>query len=413
MIFFLRFLFFIFYPVLFSGMLIMAGLKKMAWREFLERAGIRLPGGQVKTGLWVHLSSAGEFFTARKLLNLLSRENNKILLTYFYKDMPENAAASGLCAAHFFLPIENFISFRIIIKRLGIKKLIIFETEIWPLLISEAAALGVQVILANGYIYNHDYPVYNKFSFFFRPVIRSYAALLVQTESERSKYISLGARPDLVFVTGDLKFDMEYVPGSDQTCRKLFFLPETGKIFICASVHKGEESAVCAAALKLSAAGIFTVIAPRFHRDFPVFAGELDKKNIIFRRRSQELGAGGGEKTASVLLLDTVGELSKLLPSAELVFVGGSLVPRGGHNLFEPVLHNCRTCTGPYYFNFQAMAGMLLEKGYLDIVQKENFYNDISSLFLEKRADNGAEFARSLAGACRKTAEILGSLNNS
>jgi 3-deoxy-D-manno-octulosonic-acid transferase len=232
------------------------------------------------------------------------------------------------------------------------------ETELWPNLLRALATAGVPAVVANGRISDRSFRRYRLVRGLFRRVLDHVSLFAMQSEEDARRIIALGARPERVLVTGNLKMEAPRAdPGVESLWRRLLHLGEE-RVWIAGSTHRGEETAILDAFLELRRDGepLCLILAPRH----PERADEVEalarERGLTAVRRSR-LTAGAPR---DLILLDTVGELAALYAIADVIFVGGSLVPAGGHNVIEPALHAKPVVFGPHMQNFREAAALLL-----------------------------------------------------
>jgi tetraacyldisaccharide 4'-kinase len=241
---------------------------------------------------------------------------------------------------------------------------IVAETEIWPNLFREAKRTGAGLMLVNGRISDRAFPRYRRLSGFFAAVLPQVDAILTQSDEIRARFLALGAAPVKVRVAGNFKYDFEARAMPDESpVKSLLDRVRPSQIWIAASTMPPAESGdvdeddiVIAAFQQIAARhpGVLLILAPRKPERFPVTAAKLDAAGIAYVRRSAIAAANGSQP--NVLLLDSIGELSGLFAVADVVFMGGTLAKRGGHNILEPALFGKPVITGPHMENFQAIA---------------------------------------------------------
>jgi 3-deoxy-D-manno-octulosonic-acid transferase len=296
------------------------------------------------------------------------------------------------------------------------------ETEIWPNLLRECRAQGVKTVMINGRISSRSYPRYRLIRPFFRRVLADVDAFCMQSEESARRLIDLGADPSRVTVTGSLKFDSleGLTPISHGKPRERvlrFFRLSPGRVVLVAgSTVRGEEAAVLRAfaRLKTTMPGAMAIVAPRQPERF----GEVERlaRDAGFttaRRSDLPIDA---EPRADVVVLDTLGELAQLYQLATAVFVGGSLVDYGGHNILEPAIFGKPIVFGPHMQNFKEIAETFLTNGAAVRVESERELEQTMGLLIVdpvRRARLGAA-ARALVeanrGAKDKTLAVIADL---
>lgn len=328
-----------------------------------ERLGwVRLPPAPDR--VWVHAVSVGEVMAAIPLVRALRTRwpDIEVVVSTVTATGAQVARARLPEAAHAFaFPLDLAGATRRAVRRVRPRCFIALETELWPNLLRALARAGVPAVLANGRISDRSYGRYRRVRRLFRRVLDHVRLFAMQSEEDARRIVSLGARPERVVVTGNLK--METPPGeagAGERWRRLLHLDGV-RVLVAGSTHRGEEDAVLNAFLTLrkTRPPLVLILAPRHpERADEVEALALARGLGVTRRSRIGLGPPGG-----VILLDTVGELAGLYAAADVIFVGGSLAPIGGHNVIEPALHGKPVVFGPHMTNFREAALLLLRAG--------------------------------------------------
>ena len=316
-----------------------------------------LPGGR----FWVHAVSVGEVMAAVPLVQALrARWPAGDVVVSTVTATGERVARSRLAeaAATLTFPLDFPGSVRRVVRRVEPGCFIALETELWPNLLRALRRAGVPAVLANGRISDRSYRRYRLVRRLFARVLDGIALFCMQSEEDARRIISLGARPERVVVTGNLKMEAPSGDaGADQLWRRLLHLGQA-PVVVAGSTHRGEEAAVLDAflAVRPVADGLRLVLAPRHPERLDEVEALVRTRGLAVVRRSQVTT----DKAAEVILLDTMGELASLYAVADVIFVGGSLVPSGGHNVVEPALQSKAVVFGPHMENFREAAALLL-----------------------------------------------------
>jgi 3-deoxy-D-manno-octulosonic-acid transferase len=314
---------------------------------------------------WIHAVSVGEVMAAVPLVRALERRwpATEIALSTVTATGAAVARAR-IPEAHrtFTFPIDLQSTTRRAVARVRPRCFIGLETELWPNLLHALALAGIPAVLANGRISDRSFRRYARVRGLFRRVLAEVTLFLMQSEEDARRIVSLGAPPDRVLVTGSLK--MEAPPGGTgprRDWRGLFSIQADQRVFVAGSTHAGEEATVLDAFLAVRARvpSLRLILAPRHPERVDDVEGLARARGLDPLRRSR---AGTGP-AADVILLDTVGELAELYPLGDVVFVGGSLVPAGGHNVIEPAREGKAVLFGPHMSNFRDAAALLLGAG--------------------------------------------------
>lgn len=247
--------------------------------------------------------------------------------------------------------------------------IIIVETEIWPNFTRKAAQLNIPLLLVNGRISDRSYPRYRAIRFLLGPVLESFSAFCMQSQADSERIAALGALSSRVENTGNMKFDHELkIVSTDEVAanKKRFRLPENTAILVAGSTHEGEEKILVDAYKNIAGQlerDLVLVLIPRHPERKKEVQALLKNADMKCRLRSQLQEDDPLIAPGDVLLVDTLGEVLDLYSVADLVFVGGSFVPVGGHNLLEASLLSKPVLFGPYVHNFKEISKKLIRSG--------------------------------------------------
>ncbi len=389
-----------------------------------ERFGILPPSLRAfenKTGggsIWFHAVSVGEVLSAVELIKQVRSEHPWLKLfvsttTIAGRAMAEQKLA-GLADGVFFLPLDYRSAIRRVLRCIRPAMLVVLETEIWPNLYREAKRSGASLVLANGRISDRAMPRYRRFRWFFKHVLRLVDAIYTQTDEDARRFVKAGANRDRVWVGGNLKYDFK--PPSNGVAAEIdAFLDHIRpqRIWIAASTmppakdgDPDEDDVVIAAHQRLAkqVPGLLLILVPRKPERFAGAAQKLAAAGIPFVRRSKirvQIGA-----TPSVLLLDSMGELAALFERADVVFMGGTLASRGGHNILEPAYFGKPVIVGPHMENFAAIAAEFRAAGAIRPIDGANQLAAAVLDLLESPGELGAR-ARSLAQSKRGVTSLI------
>lgn len=346
------------------------------WRERLgilpaqfEETQLHAPGG-----IWVHAVSVGETLAAAGLVQALQKERpeRRIFLscvTRAGREVGETRLPN--VAGHFYLPLDFRFAVRRAFARVQPALLMIVETELWPNLLRTARENGARVLLVNARLSSRSFSGYRKVKPFMRRILDCVDWIGAQTTQDAERFIALGASPDRVMVTGNLKFDGK-PPQAGRLASELragLAGAHRGPVIIAASTMPGEEPMLLQAwnEIRKQHPKALFILVPRHPNRFEAVAQLLSESGRSFIRRTT-LNPGVQEfahqlAAPEILLLDTVGELAGVLEVADVVFVGGSLVPTGGHNPLEPAYWGKPILFGRHMDNFRDIAQLFLESG--------------------------------------------------
>lgn len=389
-----------------------------------ERLGFLSPEKRARLAVgdavWVHAVSVGETMAVRPLLKALKARypDKKIVLstvTETGRSIAENLSDVDVCI---FFPFDFGFAVRRMLKAVNPSLVVVVETEIWPNFLRRAHCSGIPVVLANGRISDKSFGGYLRFSRLFRPVLENFDALCMQSGEDARRIIAIGARAERVHVAGNLKYDIpvRIVPDDKRAAvRGSYRIPGEVTIFAAGSTHQGEEEAVLDAYRSLSAGGraLFLVLVPRHPERALDVAALAKQKGLVCVRRSELNEKSDLFRAGEVLLVDTVGELMDVYAMADLVFVGGSLVPVGGHNLLEPASLAVPMIFGPHMNNFREIASRILQcRGGIQVTDTDHFSRVVAELLdspVERRqlGANGASILSENAGSTDRHMAII------
>jgi 3-deoxy-D-manno-octulosonic-acid transferase len=390
-------------------------------RGFAERIG-RVPGRLVsdadKRVIWVHAVSLGEVLAVSGLVEQMRHAfpQHRVLVS--------TTTGTGQSLARkrfgdenvFYFPMDFAFAIRPYLQALQPELVVLAETEFWPNFLRLAHDSGARIAVVNARVSDRSWPRYQRFRWALRRMLVHVDLFLAQTEADAARLQSIGAEPGRVHVTGNLKFDVTLPapPPIVERLRQSLAAESAAPILVCGSTVEDEEPPLLKAFenLRVGHPRAVMLLAPRHPERFDEVAILLRQLDIPSTRRSQWQGES---LAGSVLLVDSIGELAALYALADLAFVGGSLVPRGGHNIIEPALHGVAIVTGSYTENFRDIVALFHSRDAVRIVSlaelpltlMQLLVNDAERYALGRRAE---ETIRSQRGATPRTLEALKTL---
>ncbi|HUL45889.1 MAG TPA: lipid IV(A) 3-deoxy-D-manno-octulosonic acid transferase [Steroidobacteraceae bacterium] len=399
-------------PVI-SAVLLARGLRDRSyWRNFRQRFG--LGPWRPPHGVWVHAVSVGEVQACAPLVTALSRRHPDLALTVT-TFTPTGAARAralfGNIAEVRYIPYDLPGAVRRFLKRVDPALAVIFETELWPNLYRECGRRRVPLVLASARISERSLGRYRRLGALFRDALSQASIVAAQGEADAARFRALGADAASTHVTGNLKFDFELPEDLGERGRRLRGHYARGRpLWVAGSTHQGEEAAALEAhgQVRGTYPDALLVIAPRHPARFAEVAELLAGAGVTFTRRSD--GEQSEDEVAAVLLLDSLGELLEFYAAADVAFVGGSLVPVGGHNLLEPAALGVPILTGPHNFNGADVARLLSARGAAEIVHNpQELGARVSALLSDpgERERIGSQGRTSVAGNRGALARLL------
>jgi 3-deoxy-D-manno-octulosonic-acid transferase len=337
-----------------------------------QRLG-RLPVGINVDGdasIWIHAVSVGEALTARALVADLKARYPRMRLFLSTTTIAGYQVARRSLQpvdAVFYFPFDWAFIVRRTVGIVNPRLFVMMETEIWPNLLRVCRERGVKTLVVNGRLSARSYSRYKLVRPLFRRVLDDVDGFCMQSEESARRLASLGADPSRITVTGSLKFDSLELPvpaahGKPRVLR-FFRMSPSRPVVVAGSTTRGEEVHVLRAfaRMKTTAPGALLIVAPRHPERFDEVERMAREAGFVTVRRS-DLPIDA-EPRADIVVLDTLGELAHLYQVATVVFVGGSLVNHGGHNILEPAIYGKPILFGPYMRNFQEIAQAFVANG--------------------------------------------------
>jgi 3-deoxy-D-manno-octulosonic-acid transferase len=395
------------------------GKYRVGLPERLGRVPERLKSGaSASPVIWVHAVSVGEVLAISPLVARLREE------AAGYRVLVSTTTDSGqsLAGKHFgessvfYFPLDFATCIRPYLRTLRPVLVIMAETEFWPNFLRLAGRSGAQIAIVNARISDRSWPGYRRFRWLWHRVLRPVDLFLAQSSADARRLAAIGAPPGRIEVSGNLKFDLPLASELPVVARLRASLKQAGAgpVLVCGSTVDEEESVLLDAFKNVLASypEAVLLLAPRRPERFDQVARQLQQLGMRFWRRSlwqREAIAGG------VLLLDSIGELAALYALADVAFVGGSLVPRGGHNILEPAQWGVPILVGNFTENFRDMVGLFNRAGALRVADRARFSGVLMELLSNhaERAELGRraeETLRSEMGSTAKTLDALRAL---
>jgi|KBSMisStaDraftv2_1062788.scaffolds.fasta_scaffold06263_8 3-deoxy-D-manno-octulosonic-acid transferase len=401
-------------------------------RKYLDGLGQRLGALPVSFNLdgepsiWIHAVSVGEVLAARPLADeLKSRYPGLKLFVSTTTTAGQHLAKRQIHEAdgHFYFPIDFGWIVRRVFDRVRPRLFVLMEGEIWPNVLRECTRREVKTLVVNGRVSTRSFARYRLIRPLLRRVLAGVGSFCMQSDESARRIMELGAEPARVTVTGSLKFDAAALTATtspqgrprDRVLR-YFRVSHDRMVIVAGSTMRGEELPVLRAfrRIKLAMPSALLIVAPRHQDRFTEVTHIARGEGFSVLRRSEL--AVDADPRADVVVLDSIGELASIYQIATVAFVGGSLVPVGGHNILEPAVHGRPVVFGPYMSNFAEIAEMFLASGAAVQVASES---DLESMLIAlttdpvRRAALGAA-ARALVdanrGATARTLDVVARL---
>lgn len=399
-------------------------LMRLIWRGFKapdyfkrwnERFGHISPRTSNQKLIWVHAVSVGEAEACRPLIKGLQQRypEHQILITTMTPT--GSARVKSLFAdtvLHVYLPYDLPFAIKRFLKVMRPEFGIIMETELWPNLILICAEQSIPIVIANARLSARSARGYQKVSKLTHQMLQSIPLIAAQTHSDRDRFVQLGAHKEKVHAVGNLKYEITLPASSMERAEAIRALWGNRPVFIAASTHEGEEEKIIDAARKIRGQfrDLLLIIVPRHPERFDRVAALCRRAGLNTLRRSE------GKPCSSqiqALVVDSMGELSIFYGTADVAFVGGSLVPHGGHNLLEPAALSRPVITGPHYFNFLEVTKQFLEhQAAIEVKNPEQLADTVIELLKapQRRAvmgDAGKQLIEQSKGASQRLLNLI------
>lgn len=330
------------------------------WKEHLGYT----PALQNKAPVWIHAVSVGETIAVTPLIRNLKQSNPElpILLTTTTRTGADQAARLEQLVEHRYAPLDYPAAVHRFLQTVQPRALVIMETELWPNLLHICEQQNIPVIILNARLSERSCLRYARFEKVFQTMTRDLKRVLCQTHDDAERFLRLGLKTDQVAVTGSIKYDMH--ENETQTAEGILMKGSCGPrfIWVAASTHRGEDELVLEAhrSLLQEDPNALLILIPRHPERFHEVASLCQQKNFSFQQRSLHPQP---DSSSQVYLGDSMGEMWFYLSMADAVFMGGSFVPVGGHNVLEPAALSKPVLIGPHYFNFDDVTRQLIKAG--------------------------------------------------
>ncbi|HTF95510.1 MAG TPA: lipid IV(A) 3-deoxy-D-manno-octulosonic acid transferase [Cellvibrio sp.] len=389
-------------------------------KRWAERFGFFPPLITAKKVVWLHTVSVGEFLAALPMIRrLLSDDGLQLVITTTTPTGSERVkAALGDSVFHVYAPYDVPDALARFFNRIKPALYLVMETELWPNTLAACARREVPAILLNGRLSEKSARGYAQFSALTGPMLKNLRLGLIQNAVDAARFVELGLPESSVQVTGNVKFDLtltgEMKARSAELKKKISANGER-LIWIAASTHQGEDEIILEVfkSVRLSLGEgtkkIILILVPRHPERFARVGQLCDSQGFKTLRRSHDEIADDMD----ILLGDTMGELMLLFGASDIAFVGGSLVPNGGHNFIEPAAWGLPLLSGEHLFNFAEVSHLLKATGALDIAHNQEELKQFLMALLSdstlrgRKGEDALRVAVENRGALDKTLEII------
>jgi len=389
------------------------------------RAGLAGRLGVVPRGLraavagrdvvWVHAVSVGEVLSAIQLI----RELREALPGWVFVVSTTTETGQRLAKERlkespvFYLPLDFRYAVRRYLRVLQPRMLVLMESELWPRLIYECAENGMPIVVVNARVSDRSFPRYMRLRRLWRPFLERISQFLAQSKETAERLVRIGAPPQRVSVMGNLKYDVRAGEASPMT-RRIGSLLYQARLIVAGSTLAGEEEVLLAAwpAIQKAVPDAALLIAPRHPDRFEEVSGLIRKSGYPFFRCSQLLGDTEPIVGGTILLLDTIGDLASMYEVGAVAFVGGSLVPKGGHNPLEPAQFAVPVVMGPWFENFRDVVEGMRATDAIRIVAPEKLSETLVALLRDREdakalGERGRAAFEAQTGATSRTVQAL------
>ena len=410
---------------LFFARLLYRSIKAPAYRlRMRERLGV-VTTKPAAGGIWLHAVSVGEVIAAVPVIKALRLQYPLMPITVTTTTPTGSARLTEMLADelgnklfHSYSPYDWPLFVSLFLRSVKPSIYIVMETELWPVTIYLCKRMGIPVIVANARMSAKSAKGYNRVAWLSHAMMRN-IQVATQYQQDADHYLALGLPPEQLQVTGSIKFDIELAPAlvnaASQYKKQLINDAKKTFIWLAASTHKGEDEFLLATHRKVlkQDPNALLIIVPRHLERFDDVANLTEAQGFQLHRHSSSVDL---DAEKNVLLIDSIGQLLLFYGVADIAFVGGSLVPRGGHNTIEPVAWGIPVLSGPHTFNFTEVTERLLQAGALQIIDDKQQLTAavLKSLKDSKQLTLGAAAARQVIddnrGAKQKLMGFIASL---
>lgn len=388
------------------------GLLKHLYQELKERFGLEKDGEIPQGALWLHCASVGEVMSMKEVISRLKKFYKKeVIVTTTTEAGKETALKNPDITQAFLAPLDFYPSCKRFIRLAKPHRLFVVEREIWPNMLAAAHQAGVPAAIINGRISAKSARAYSFIKPLFKEIFSTLSFAALQTQEAACHYEKLGMEKNKIFVCGNVKYDtLNDNPAKVGEVEKM--LTELGwngrKILVLGSTHPAEETMLFRAAPDIIKTGAKIIFAPRHLERKPEIETALRQSGLHYGF----ISTGKFDKNTDILCVDVMGLLQSLYACASLTFVGGSVVPRGAHNLLEPAILSKTVLFGRYFYNAPLTAQSLLESGGGVLVNETNFKETVLRLLadpaqLENMSEKARKTALSFKGATNRIMEVV------
>lgn len=376
--------------------LLWRGIKAPAyWQRWLERFGASPNLSSQTATIWIHAVSVGEVEACRPLVKTLRAEfpQHQLLITTM---TPTGSERVKLLFAdsvtHCYLPYDLPFAINRFLNKIKPQFGIIMETEIWPNLLLCCEQKNIPLVLANARMSERSAKRYSRLANFTKIILNSLQLIAAQGQQDRQRFYDLGADIKKVHAIGNLKYEINLPASLKEQAEAMRNMWDNNRpVWIAASTHEGEDEIVLNASRQIRAQfpDLLLIIVPRHPERFDRVTALTQRAGFKTLRRSEYRPCSSD---VQVLVVDTMGELPLFYAASDVAFVGGSLVPHGGHNLLEPAALGRAVITGPHYFNFNEITTQFIEaEAAIQVIDTQSLADTVINLLenAQQRAQMG------------------------
>ncbi len=365
--------------------LVFRGIKSPDYfKRWSERFGNVTPLTNTKPVIWVHAVSVGEVEASKPLIVALQTNypNHQLLVTTM---TPTGSArvktAFKGSVSHCYLPYDLPFAINKFLNATHPEFGVLMETEIWPNIIDHCHRRNTPLVLANARLSERSQKGYQRFAQFSKSVLNQLTLIAAQSPADQQRFQEIGVASEKVFAVGNVKFETTLPPSLKEQAESMRTLWDRNRpVWIAASTHEGEDEMILNASRHVRShfPDLLVIIVPRHPERFDRVTALCQRTGFVTLRRSEQKPCSS---KIQVLVVDTMGELPMFYATADVAFVGGSLVPHGGHNVLEPAALGRATITGPHYFNFNDISKQFLAANALiEVADTEQLATTVTAL---------------------------------
>lgn len=375
------------------GLLLPIIVLRLLWRghatRIAERFGIN-PFHPTQPVIWVHAVSVGETIAAAPMIKALQQRypDHQICLTNTTATGSARAhALFGDSVLHSYNPYDLGVFVARFLNALNPVLCVIMETELWPNMVHQCAARGIPVVIANARLSAKSAAGYQKMARLSHQMMQQVHTIAAQNAQDGARFTTLGLPAEKLAITGSIKFDItlnDDVLKQAKALKKMLSNEGEHPLWIAASTHRGEDEIILLAHQRLRQRhpSARLILVPRHPERFDSIYQLCCDSNMTTVRRSE----GSVPEKWDIMLGDTMGELLLLLGATDMAFIGGSLVPNGGHNMLEAAVWRLPILTGPHLFNFQEISDLLIQAGGMSVIADGKSLANQLTLWLDEPA---------------------------